>query len=289
MQNAQSAPEDAKILETATAPTIAEKQIDHTSTTPPADSTLSDAAVDTLQSAISATFSKATRRLRHPNLDFRHDGMPMLSQKGFYPQRFDYPLRYWDWVCRSERAASDWFADWENSLRRAGWTAIRTLTDEETNELPYKKMDPAMPEDADLYCPRRSIYLALAPSWIPEPSEDHWHAIRGGYPGSLFVVHARNPERHSIAIEGDRRALRLLSQKNTARCFKLNALVEFQGVLYSADGPDLESWSPTADQTALEVYHEYRLNSIRYHEEQELMDLQAAHDYQLTGVVTNND
>lgn len=220
-------------------------------------------------------------------LRFHDDGKPMLSDKGVYPIRLTEPLEYWDWTARGEMPVSAWLADWENSLARAGWTVIRKLPSPESEELPWEEMDVAQPEDSDLYCPSRNIYLSLLPSKIPT---GEWLAgllaeMPTGYPGSMTIIHARNPEKHFIKVNGgDYTVANLLSKKSTIHCVEMGALVEFQGVLYEPIGlPDEQGcsdWKPTTNRTALEVYHEYRSHSLYYHEDQYRIDTACKESFQ---------
>lgn len=199
------------------------------------------------------------------------DRIGMLSEEGDYPSRVaDMGILYPEWVERRVMPVSPWFADWENSLARAGWVSIRKLPHPDaTEKLPYEEMDPAMPEDADLYCPQRNIYLSLSPSTFPY-GDDVWafEAIQHGYPGSFLVIHARVPESGVFEAADGGAVKNLLTAEDAHRCFDLKALVEFNGTLYEPTAAPDENgeslWLPSRREDALEVYREYQANSSAF-------------------------
>ena len=206
--------------------------------------------------------------------------MPMLSEVGAYPPRQADAYNYWEWIGRSDMPASPWLADWENSMARAGWTVIRKLPYEATEQLPWDNMEHAHPEDADLYCHWRKIYLALLPSTLAgvEVDDEIFTFIRDGYPGSTVIIHASNSEPNH-AEEGKKLTARdLLSGDNTLRCIEFGGLVEFHGVLYEPDGtPDQDghsNWKATTNPLAKEIYQEYLKHSLYYQgiDERNLLD-----------------
>ena len=89
-------------------------------------------------------------------------------------------------------------------------------------------------------------------------------------------MHARKRNKHFYEPRDDDYVRNLLSAKNTERCIRLGAVVEFEGLLYEPDRETFDGgeseWQQAKNIIAWEVYHEYRLNSLYYHAEQKRAD-----------------
>ena len=188
--------------------------------------------------------------------------------------RFIEPPKYWEWVARTDMQVSPWFNDWECSLVRAGWVSVRKLSLDEAEDLGNEEMDPSVPHDADLFCPSRNVFLTLLPSKFP--ILNCLENMRYGFPGSLVIIRSRPQEEHFSTYRGLFKAENLLTGKYAERCAQMGAFVEDHGMLYEWDGwaveGEISNWKHTRDQIALEVFHEYRSNSVYYHLDQERLD-----------------